>query len=423
MILYKGQIYKTEQNAQLLERLCGDVDETLISKSIDKEKLIAAADTISKKLKNGEYDQLINGIDGVEDHIDRAVQMLKRDNLLLNLKASLPALTELPEIDQYVAPVGVLFHIAAGNIDVLPAYSVLCGLLCGNVNVLKLPSQDNGATVKILSELINIMPELADFIYVFDTPSSDVGSMLKMAEAADKVVVWGGDEAVTAVRRMLPANIGIVEWGHRISFAYIGADYNRYPEKLAGLAEHIIKSSQLFCSSCQRIYIDSENEDDAVRFCADFLPYLQAAREKRPLKDIGAAAEATLYKYAEGIEKLICDEYKKEKKFTGDGCSLTVKTDKELHISGFFGSCDVSALPLDGLFAVLRRKKGYLQTACIIADEATAAKAEKIMVSAGVNRITAPDKMSDAFIGEAHDGVPELYNYVRIINKCKEVKK
>ena len=287
------------------------------------------------------------------------------------------------------------------------------------MNILKLPSQDNGITIKILSELINIMPELSDFIYVFDTPSSDIASVLKMAEAADKVVVWGGDEAVSAVRKMLPANLGIVEWGHRISFAYIGTDYNKYPDKLKGLAEHIIKTSQLFCSSCQRIYINSDKEEDAEAFCADFLPYLQAARDKYPLKDIGAAAEQTLIKYAEDIERSINNEYKSEKKYSGEGCALTVKTDKELQISGFFGVCDVSALPLDQLFGVLRRKKGYLQTACVIADGHITEKAEDIMVRAGVNRIMKPEHMSDTFTGEAHDGVPELYNYVRIINKNK----
>ncbi|MBR6922628.1 MAG: aldehyde dehydrogenase family protein [Clostridia bacterium] len=419
MILYKGQIYETNQNAALLQTLKADANETLLNKSIDRGKLISAADLIAGKIKSGEYNYLLEqtDIDGIEEYVDRAAEMLKRENLLLNLKASLPALVELPEIETYIAPVGVLFHIAAGNVDVLPAYSVLCGLLCGNVNILKLPSQDNGITIKILSELIKIMPELSDFIYVFDTPSSDVGSMLKMAEAADKVVVWGGDEAVTAVRKMLPANIGIVEWGHRISFAYIDADYEKYPDKLQGLAEHIIKTSQLFCSSCQRIYINSDKEEDAEKFCRYFLPYLQAARNKRPLKDIGAAAEQTLIKYAEDIERSINNEYKNEKKYSGEGCALTVKTDKELQISGFFGVCDVSALPLDQLFGVLRCKKGYLQTACVIADEQTAEAAEDIMVRAGVNRITSPAKMSDTFIGEAHDGAPELYNYVRIINK------
>lgn len=38
-------------------------------------------------------------------------------------------------------------------------------------------------------------------------------------------------------------------------------------------------------------------------------------------------------------------------------------------------------------------------------------------VRADVNRIMKPENMSETFIGEVHDGVPESYNYVRLISK------
>ena len=420
MILYKGKIYDTPDTEKLLLTLSKDADETLLNRRVDVEKLISAVDEISKKIIGGEYDCLIDAldIDGIEEYKKRAAELLSRKNIELTLKAGLPQLRVLPEITAYTAPVGVLFHIAAGNVDVLPAYSVLTGLLCGNVNVLKLPSQDNGITIKILSELISVMPELSDFIYVFDTPSSDVISMLKMAEAADKIVVWGGDEAVSAVRRFAPPQTPIVSWGHKISFAYVGADYEKYPAELSALAEHIIKTSQLLCSSCQRIYINSDKKEDADRFCTHFLPILQSARDKFPLHDIGAAAEATLYDYARKIEDSISGAARRDERvYAGKGCRLTAKDDTELQISGFFGQVDVSAVPLDRLFGVLRRKKGYLQTACVIADGETKSEAEKIAVAAGVTRLTKPENMSAAFTGEAHDGALELSEYIRIINK------
>ena len=42
-----------------------------------------------------------------------------------------------------------------------------------------------------------------------------------MADAADGIVVWGGDEAVLAVRQLAAANVKIIEWGHKASFAYV----------------------------------------------------------------------------------------------------------------------------------------------------------------------------------------------------------
>ena len=84
----------------------------------------------------------------------------------------------------------------------LPAYSVAEGLLAGNVNILKLPSMDQGASILLLKELTDLEPRLRDYVYVFDVPSTDLESLTVFARAADAVVVWGGDEAVRAARRL-----------------------------------------------------------------------------------------------------------------------------------------------------------------------------------------------------------------------------
>ena len=420
MILAHGKIFEKDKENRILSALSDETNETLLNKTIDREKLISTIDIISKKLKDGEYNGILSGIDtdGLDGYVSQAAEMLSAEGLKKNLSAQIPEPAQNDMISAKYYPAGVLLHIAAGNVDVLPAYSVLTGLLCGNVNILKLPSQDDGLTVKILYELIRLMPELADFIYVFDTPSSDVASICEMAKAADVIVVWGGDEAVSAVRRLAPPYTRVVCWGHKIGFAYIGADYEKRPGELAELAEHIIKTSQFLCSSCQRIYVDSADPADADRFCRYFLPVLQAARDKRPLKDTGAAAENTIFRYSRRIERSLGVTDGKIY-YDGDGCTLAAKDDPTLEISGFFGTVDVTALPLEKLFYVLREKKGYLQTACVIADENTKKRAEEIMVRAGVTRIMKPSDMSKTFSGEAHDGEFELLNYMRIINREK----
>ena len=127
MILYKGEVYGGEHTAKLLQTLRADADETLLHKRIDREKLISSADIISKRIKAGEYNCLLSEIDvdGIDEYIEKAAEMLKRENLLLNIKASLPSLIDLPDIVQYIAPVGVLFHIAAGDHHGLAAEPVL----------------------------------------------------------------------------------------------------------------------------------------------------------------------------------------------------------------------------------------------------------------------------------------------------------
>ena len=117
-------------------------------------------------------------------------------------------------------PLGVLLHIAAGNVDALPVFSVIEGLLTGNINILKLPGADDGLSIVILQELIKIYPLIGEYVYVFDYPSEDIESIKLMADAADAIVVWGGDSTVEAVRRLAKPDTRIIEWGHKISFAY-----------------------------------------------------------------------------------------------------------------------------------------------------------------------------------------------------------
>ena len=45
--------------------------------------------------------------------------------------------------------------------------------------------------------------------------------MKRLAGLADGVVVWGGDGAVRGVRELAGPSVKLIEWGHKISFAYV----------------------------------------------------------------------------------------------------------------------------------------------------------------------------------------------------------
>ena len=198
-------------------------------------------------------------------------------------------------------PLGVLMHIAAGNADGLPVLSLAEGLVTGNINILKLPQADGGLSLELVQALIGLAPELADFIYVFDTPSSDIAAMRQMAAYSDGIVVWGGDAAVAAVRQMAPVGAKLIEWGHRLSFAYLSG-YEDKARELAQLAAHIISTRQLLCSSCQVIFLDTEDMGQVHAFCEEFLPILEAAAQAGPPEEIGTRAQVTLRRYAAMLE-------------------------------------------------------------------------------------------------------------------------
>ncbi len=275
MIIARGKIYPSEEQDKILAEAEGQINHTLTTKTLPAETVISAIDRLGRDIERGTFDDRINAlpVDDPMHYKALAVEMLSRRFLEYKLKTELgccehDSLTApVKPVGTRVMPLGVIFHIAAGNMDGLPAFSLAEGLLTGNVNILKLPQADNDLSIEIIAKLIEYEPSLADFIYVFDTPSSDIHGMRKMAALADGIAVWSGDEAVSAVRALAPVGVKLIEWGHKLSFAYISG-YADKERELTALAAHIASTKGLLCSSCQVIYLDTESDGDLAEFCS-----------------------------------------------------------------------------------------------------------------------------------------------------------
>ena len=427
MILANGKIYDSSEQNAVLDRLEAEINSTRGSLTLDTETVISAADTLGKKIADGEFNDMIAEFlcDAPDEYLKLAADFMNGDNLRFRIREELGEsfLSQRTIAPPYglkqaavkLMPLGTLFHIAAGNMDGLPAFSVMEGLLTGNVNILKLPQADNGLTIEIFRRLIEIEPKLAPFIYVFDTPSSDVSAMKQMAEMSDGIAVWGGDAAVRAVRTLAPTGAKIIEWGHKLGFAYISG-YEDKGAELTALAKHIIDTRQLLCSSCQTIFIDTEDMSEITSFCREFLPYLETAEKANPIIETGAIAEMSLRRYTEQLEGYIGKRSADKEYFQGGRCSLTACADSELELSYMYGNCLVKRLPQAAIMGVLRKSKGYLQTAGLICSADKRDRLTEILANAGVNRIMRAGHMSVTFCGEAHDGEYPLRRYMRIMN-------
>lgn len=427
MILANGTVFPPSEQGRLLARLEASVSHTLATQTLPYGIVIDAIDTLGEKIRSGFFDAVLAAFSIVDlsQSINAMLLLLKKEALAYKVATELgehfftPYTTMPPSGQKSMTvqpmPLGTLLHIAAGNIDGLPAFSVVEGLLTGNINILKLPQADNGLSILILTELIKIEPRLRDFIYVFDTPSADIDAMKKMAEISDGIVVWGGDSAVAAVRRLAPQGVKLIEWGHKLSFAYISGYENKIHE-LKALAAHILATKQLLCSSCQTIFLNTEDMAELHAFCTEFLPYLEAAAAVHPAS-VGETAEATLRKYTDTLEQALeTGNAPSRPVFQGSRCSLTVCSDNELELSYMFGSCLVKCLPKNKIFSCLRKHKHHLQTVGLICSPEQRAELSDIFARCGLVRIMRAGTMSDYFSGEAHDGEYPLRRYTRIVN-------
>ena len=398
------------------------IQHTLQGPELLPEKVIQACDILSQKLTEADYLPLLlaMGIPESQAHreLSEARLMLSRGYLERRMayelgewpKNFIPYGSERP-VRQEWRPLGVLLHIAAGNMDALPAFSVLEGLLTGNINLLKLPGGGDALSVTILKELAQIEPLVADYAMVFDLSSRDADALARLAALADAVVVWGGDEAVRAVRSTVNPNMRIIEWGHKISFAYVSGEASG--EALCGIAHNICETNQTLCSSCQGIFVDTDDYDDVVKFAERFVKVLDEQAQAIPREgDPFLDAQKTLEMYTEELEA--CHTPKRV--FRTENCGVIAYGDSLLTTSYMFRYCWVKPLPRHRLLAELSAYKNHLQTATLICDENDRPALEAVLLRTGVVRITSGKNMSQAYCGMPHDGEFALRRYVKIIS-------
>lgn len=421
MILSRGTLLESDQTGKVLEELPGWIAETSAAAPLTPECVISACDILSRRVRAGEYDALVRTLiaDNIvtQAQVEQATLFFRKETLEYKLKTELSAerfpVRDTPPgshfvVERRLAPLGVLLHISAGNVDALPAYSVVEGLLTGNINLLKLPQADAGLSLLLLKALTEIEPMLIPYIYVVDTPSSDVETMCGLAALADGIVVWGGDEATAAARRLAPLNAKVIEWGHKLSFAYTATEAS--DEALAGLARQIASTKQLLCSSCQGVFVDTDSMETLYQFCERFTPILDREAQAFPPPDIGLQAKITLLQYTERLEGR-----HGKRLFPGTHTSITASEDSTLEMSLTCGNCWVKRLPRGKIIEILRPYKGYLQTAGLLCASADWKPLSEILRRAGVCRIRTGEHMSLPMAGEAHDGEFALRRYTKII--------
>lgn len=392
-----------------------DIEGAFSGPPLEREVVLDALERLEKQLDAGALDGLIARYapTGAREALERVRPQLSRRVLEERLERELGNLSgPRPFGKTEVLPLGVLLHIAPGNMPGLPAFTAVEGLLTGNLNLVKLPRGDRGLTHGIFQKLVELEPRLAPWLYAFDLPSSQSGPLRRLACLADGVVVWGGDEAVEAVRRLAPPACKLIEWGHRLSFAYLSGWEELPSSALTGLAEHIVQTGGLLCSSCQVIYLDTDSPGD--RFCKKFLPILEEAAARG--QSIGQIAQRSLYAREAFLEQAVEQTGLGDKFFPGKGCSLTLREDSALELSRLHGNVLVKPLPRRKLVSVLSQHRGRLQTAGLLCRPSEREELSCLLARAGVNRITAPGHMSDPLPGEGHDGEYPLRRYVRAVD-------
>lgn len=122
---------------------------------------------------------------------------------------------------------GVAFHIAPSNVPVNFAYSLVSGLLCGNANIVRVPSKDF-PQVNLIVDAVNDSLECHEYMrpYIFLVRydrNKEINDLF--SSFADVRIVWGGDNTIAELRKSpLPPRSSEITFADRYSIAIIDSD-------------------------------------------------------------------------------------------------------------------------------------------------------------------------------------------------------
>ena len=207
----------------------------------------------------------------------------------------------------------------------------------------------------------------------------------------------------------------MIEWGHKISFAYATKE-GASEDALEKLAAHICLTNQLFCSSCQGVFLDTDDMRNVYDFCEKFLPVFEKVCRENPfalgsVARLFSQAEVTLQNYHRRIE----NKNTAIRLFTDQNCSITAMPDSKLEPSVMYRNIWVKPLKRDDIIN-LRPYKGYLQTAALICAEREHTALAQKLLQTGVVKISDGFEMSNYAFGEAHDGAFPLRSYTKLVS-------
>ncbi|MFI9722085.1 acyl-CoA reductase [Streptomyces sp. NPDC052396] len=424
---WQGSFIDDEEAGRRLAALPALVGQALAT-PLETETVLAACDRLATALRDPAHPvhlALAAQVPAGEDAAGLLAELgafLSRAELTRKLRRELgstaPQRLGRPEAKETVyeawAPVGLVAHIAPGNAATVAPLSLVEGLLSGNVNILKTSGSDSLLAQHLLAALAEADPSgaIAERVIVLRFSSARQEWLRLMCAPADAVAVWGGEAAVEGIAAHVPPGCRLVEWGHKISFAYLTADAWADPAALTALAADVCLLEQQACSSPQVVYLDTEDEEQVFAFAgrlAAELARVPAAPAREP--DLAEEAELTTTELLARLE----EHLGLTRVFAAEDGSWRVMADTRsaLTASPLHRSVWVKPLPRKRMLATLRPMRRYLQTAAIGGSRADIAELARTVLAAGVTRVTPLGEMLGSYPGEPHDGVYALQRYSR----------
>jgi hypothetical protein len=331
---------------------------------------------------------------------------------------------ELPEpavLDRFVArPAGgyeraygpeLTAIVLSGNVFPVAAESMILSLLAKSPCLVKASTRDRLFPDLFARSLTAADPRIAESLAVTWWPGGDTEIERAVFGAAGAVIVYGGAEAVAAVRERTPATTRFIAHGPKISFGIVAPTHASDPATARAAADDVSIFDQQGCVSPHTLYVlgGPEHAFAFARLLAVAMAQVELAtpRGRLSVEDAARIHQARgAAEFRPDVDVLIPP--------TGTAWTVIADPDPAFAVSCLNRVVYVKPLAqLDDLPHLLAFVQPYLQTAGVAGDDPFRLMAANILGPLGVARVCRLGRMQRPPADWRHDGRPRLLDLLR----------
>lgn len=179
-----------------------------------------------------------------------------------------------------------MVHMLAGNTPSGCVSSIAQGALVKAVNIFKMPSSDPFTTVAVLRTMADIdrgHPVVRSMSAVYwQGGDKSIEGTLYRPQYIDKIVAWGGGDAINNVIGYLGPGIQLVSFDPKSSISMIGREAFGSGDVMAEVADRLAADTTVFnqeaCLASRYAFVEGER-DEVEAFCAKLVERLGVDRE------------------------------------------------------------------------------------------------------------------------------------------------
>ena len=318
---------------------------------------------------------------------------------------------------------GLVFHIAPSNVPVNFAYSMMAGLLAGNINIVKVPSK-NFKQIEIITDALNKVATNKDFesfsrriiLVRYDNINEEITKYF--SSICNSRVIWGGDNTVNNIRKFqLQPRANELTFSDRYSLCSINANKLVQEKNIDSIVTGFYNDTYLFdqnaCTSPHLlIWLGTKkNVNEAKSLLWDGLYAL--ARKKYDLQPIHAIDKVTsFYNQSIGMKNIKTINKKDNLLWRVELNSLEASIEYFKSNCGYFA--EYHAESLKEVTPIINLKYQTLSYYGLSKSELTEfIKNDK---PSGIDRIVPIGKTMDfSFFWDGHDLISSLSRAIEII--------